>query len=147
MIQGYYTAPRNSYRKRVHEALDLFTKEGNKVLAPFNGLIIASGDNWEGQFIRREISDWNGKGLTPRAGNALIIYNPLEKGYMLISHLEENIPVSAGQIIFKGQIIGTVGNSGSASIPGHGKHIHVAYKLPNEEGFLRGINFYERLKK
>jgi murein DD-endopeptidase MepM/ murein hydrolase activator NlpD len=145
-IDGEQIIPRGTYVKRYHEAIDIFTEEGNRVLAPFDGLIIASGDEWEGKFHKRTITEWNNKGLTPKAGNAIIIYNPIEKGYMLISHFEEGILVRAGDIVQKGQTIGCVGNSGSASIPGHGEHIHVAYKLPDKEGYLRGINFSERIK-
>ncbi len=130
-----------------HAALDIFTEEGNEVVAPFNGIVVASGDYWQGTFVKGEISRWNKKGLAPRMGNAVIIYNPAEKGYLSIAHLKEGIVVNVGDVVEKGQLIGIVGNSGSASIKGHGEHIHVAYKLKTEEGYLRGTDFTNKLLK
>lgn len=146
LLTAYSNIPIGAYRRTTHEAIDIFTQEGNEVIAPFDGIIVASGDGWDGMFYKRNIRTWNGKGLTPRAGNAVIIFNPYEKGYMLISHMQEGIEVEAGDIVAKGQVIGYVGHSGSASIKGHGEHIHVAYKLQDKNGSLRGIDFSERLK-
>ncbi len=133
--------PKNTYCSPGHEALDIFASEGVEVFAPFNGVIVAYGDYWDGTFIDGKISTWNNKGLTPRAGNSIIIYNPKDNGYLLLSHLKEGICVNAGDVVSKGQLLGYVGNSGSASIKGHGGHVHAAYKLRDNKGYLKGINF------
>jgi|GEM_PF-4147607 murein DD-endopeptidase MepM/ murein hydrolase activator NlpD len=147
IINGYANIPKETFVRWGHAALDIFTAEGNEVLAPFNGVVIASGDYWEGTFVKKEMATWNKKGLGSRMGNGVIIYNPPDKGYLSIAHLKEGILVNAGEIISKGQSIGYVGHSGSASISGHGDHIHVAYKLKTVEGYLRGTDFSNRLPK
>jgi murein DD-endopeptidase MepM/ murein hydrolase activator NlpD len=147
LVNGYQSIPKDSYSVWNHEAIDIFTKENNKVLAPFNGLIVASGDYWQGTFYNREPVTWNNKGLSPRSGNAVIIYNPIDRGYMLIAHFREGLSVKAGDIITKGQVLGYVGHSGSASIKGHGEHIHVAYKLRDKDGYLESIDFFDRIKR
>jgi murein DD-endopeptidase MepM/ murein hydrolase activator NlpD len=147
IINGWINIPKNTYIKWGHAALDIFTKEGNEVLTPFNGVVVASGDYWQGTFVKNEMSTWNQKGLTPRMGNAVIIYNPIDRGYLVIAHLKEGIKVKTGDVVERGQSIGCVGNSGSASIKGHGEHIHAVYKLRDLEGYLRGIDFSDRLSK
>jgi murein DD-endopeptidase MepM/ murein hydrolase activator NlpD len=147
LINGKLSITKGTYQKRDHEALDIFSKEGNEVLAPFNGVVVASGDYWQGSFKKDEMINWNNKGLTPRAGNSIIIYNATDNGYLLLSHLKEGLLVKAGDIVTKGQIVGYVGNSGSAARLGHGKHVHAAYKIRDNEGFLIGIDFTNLVKK
>ncbi len=130
---------------KAHEAIDIFAKDDSGVFSPLNGVVAASGDSWKGECcIKKNIYDWNGKGLTPRAGNGIVIYNPSERGYFWISHLQEGINVRAGQFVYRGQQIGKVGSSGNAS--GKIPHVHIAYKISDGNGALRGINFYERIK-
>lgn len=146
IINGNINISKGTYVRWGHAALDIFTEEGNEVLAPFNGVVVASGDYWQGTFTKKGMSVWNKKGLTPSMGNAVIIYNPKDRGYLAIAHLKEGILVKVGDVIPRGEILGYVGHSGSASIGDHGKHIHAAYKLKDKEGYLRGIDFSNLLK-
>jgi murein DD-endopeptidase MepM/ murein hydrolase activator NlpD len=66
---------------------------------------------------------------------------------MLMSHLKEGLLVKAGDIILIGQPLGYIDHTGSASITGHGNHLHASYKLPNKNGYLEGIDFSKYLKK
>lgn len=148
ILGGNDQVKRESFVPKAHEALDIFAQEGSLVYSPLNGIVIASGDFWKGRYDKDLV--YKGGGLTPKAGNAIVIYNPEEHGYMWIAHLQEGLLVKTGDIVTRGQILGKVGNSGSASKPGHGKHVHVAYKIEsNKSGLayrtLEGINFYDRL--
>ncbi len=136
MLKSEMRIPNGTYTPW-HQALDIFSKNGTKVIAPFSGLVISSGDMWRGEYNNNKITNWNGKGLTIRGGNGVIIYNPEERGYMLITHLDENIKVQAGDFISKGSTIGRIGPTGTASRLGHDNHIHVAYKLPTEDNLLK----------
>lgn len=162
VLDGKEDFSTDSFKSTGHEALDIFADEGSPIYSPVNGIVIAQGDTWSGSCCDADnnVYNWNSKGLTPKAGNAVVIYNPTEKGYFWISHLQENVAVKTGDIVEKGQAIGRVGHSGSASKPGHGNHIHLAYKIEyNDEnylefanhnrlggtGTLRGINPYDYL--
>ena len=133
-----------------HEALDIFAQEGSQVYSPFNGIIVTSGDFWKGGYNKDLV--YYGGGLTPKAGNAIVIYNPDEHGYMWIAHFQEGLLVKTGDIVRNGQILGKVGHSGSASKTGHGNHVHVAYKLESKKSglaykTLAAINFYDYIYK
>jgi murein DD-endopeptidase MepM/ murein hydrolase activator NlpD len=141
IVNGDMDIPKGTYVRWGHAALDIFTKEGNEVLAPFNGVVVATGDYWQGTFVNGKMYMWNKKGFTPRMGNAVIIYNPKDKGYLAIAHLKEGVLVKVGDLVPRGKILGYVGHSGSASIKNHGEHVHAAYKLKDKEGYLRGVDF------
>ena len=138
----------SSFVPQKHEAIDIFVaKEGVPVYSPVNGVVIASGSGWKGKCCKGKlIHSWNGYGLTPKAGNAVVIYEPSKKGYLWISHLGK-VNATAGDIVLQGQEIGAVGNTGNASRYGGGNHIHMAYKLPAAEGTLKGMNVSSLLKE
>jgi murein DD-endopeptidase MepM/ murein hydrolase activator NlpD len=141
LVAGSYTIPKGTFNKEHHRALDVFTKEGTLVKAPFNGVVVASGDEWEGSFSKGVIKTWNERGLSPRAGNAVVLYNPADSGYLFLSHFQQGLLVQAGDMVQKGDSLGFVGHSGSASIKGHGNHVHASYKLPVDSGYFYGVDF------
>jgi len=63
-------------------------------------------------------------GISPKAGNGVIIYSPDEKRYFLYFHLYDAL-VEKGQIVRRGQAIGHGGNTGiNARKKGGGDHLH-----------------------
>ena len=86
--------------KRKHEGIDIFAKKGTPVVAIYDGVIVS-------------------KSTTPLGGKNLWLQSlrhPLRAYY---AHLDQQ-KVRAGQFVKKGQVIGTVGNSGNAKYtPSH----------------------------
>jgi murein DD-endopeptidase MepM/ murein hydrolase activator NlpD len=134
-----------------HEALDIFvTREGVPVRSPVSGVVIAAGDDWQGRWVRRKGLEYEGGGLSRRAGNGAIIYDPASGKYFYFAHLQPGITVRTGDVIRAGHILGRVGHTGNASQPGHGKHLHFAVKKPgmecNVEGVLVSDNPYRGIR-
>lgn len=136
----------------IHGALDLFVAaEGAAVRSPVAGVVVAAGDGWRGGYERRGRGfHYEGDGLSRRAGNGLILFDPASGGYLLFSHLREGILVHAGDVIAAGTAVGRVGHTGNAALPGHGKHLHLAYKEPGTScgiaGVLVAVDPYHRLR-
>jgi len=124
-----------------HEALDIFVeREGVGVRAPVAGVVVAAGDGWRGGYERRGRGFfYEGDGLSRRAGNAAILFDPESGGYFLFSHLQEGIAVRTGDVVAAGATMGRVGHTGNASRPGGGKHLHMAYKEPGTSCGINGV--------
>ena len=86
--------------KRNHEGIDIFAKKGTPVVAVYDGVIVS-------------------KSTTPLGGKNLWLQSfryPLRAYY---AHLDQQ-KVQPGQFVKKGQVIGTVGNTGNAKYsPSH----------------------------
>ncbi|HYC28364.1 MAG TPA: M23 family metallopeptidase, partial [Chitinophagaceae bacterium] len=86
--------------KRKHRGIDIFARKGTPVVAISDGIIIS-------------------KGNTPRGGKVLWLRTmdyPLVAYY---AHLDKQ-SVKEGQYVKKGQVLGTVGNTGNArTTPSH----------------------------
>jgi murein DD-endopeptidase MepM/ murein hydrolase activator NlpD len=136
-----------------HGALDIFVqREGAIVRAPVSGVVIASGDNWRGGWARARGGLWyEGGGLSRRAGNGLIIFDVASGGYVYVSHLAPGLLVGTGDVVRAGQPVGRVGHTGNASQPGHGKHVHFAFKRPGTgcgfDGVLVSENPYPQVRE
>lgn len=112
-------------------ALDLFftkvTRSGVEEKGPVvrsiaAGIVVAAADDWEGT---DRPSQYRGGGLSPKAGNGLIIYAPHEGRYYAYFHLHDLKP-GIGEVVEAGQALGHGGNSGvNARKKGHGEHLHI----------------------
>jgi murein DD-endopeptidase MepM/ murein hydrolase activator NlpD len=135
-----------------HDALDIFVpREGALVRTPVSGVVVASGDDWRGGWSRARADVWyEGGGLSRRAGNGLIIFDVASGGYVYFSHLAPGLLVGTGDVVRAGQSVGRVGHSGNASRPGHGRHIHFAFKRPGTgcgfDGVLVSENPYPQVR-
>lgn len=135
----------------LHEALDIFVRrEGARVRSPVSGVVVAAGDQWRGGYTRARGFFYEGDGLTRRAGNGLILFDPASGGYFMMAHLRPGLLVRAGDVVRRGQALGRVGHTGNASYPGRGRHLHIAFKRPGAacgvEGALIAENPYDRLR-
>lgn len=135
-----------------HEALDIFVaREGVVIRAPVSGVVVAAGDGWRGSWDRRRRDvAYEGGGMARRTGNGAILFDPESGGYFLFSHLQTGLRVAAGDVVRAGAPIGRVGHTGNASQPGHGRHLHLAYKQPGTacgaEGVLVAVNPYRAIR-
>lgn len=112
-------------------ALDLFftkvTRNGAEEKGPVvrsisAGIVVAAADDWDGT---DKPSQYRGGGLSPKAGNGLIVYAPHEGRYYAYFHLHALKP-GLGAIVQAGQALGHGGNSGvNARKKGHGEHLHI----------------------
>jgi murein DD-endopeptidase MepM/ murein hydrolase activator NlpD len=94
--------------KRKHEGIDIFAKKRTPVVAVCNGIIISSGN-------------------TPRGGKILWLQSFRYPWRAYYAHLDDQ-KVHAGQVVKKGEVIGTVGNTGNAKYTP--SHLHFGiYKL------------------
>ena len=123
----------NFHEKRaggIHEALDIFApREGIPIRAPVTGVVVAAGDGWQGGWKRRVGLHYEGGGLSRRAGNGVIIFEPGSGTYYYLAHMQDSgVTVRSGDVVRAGRLIGRVGHSGNASQPGHGRHLHFATK-------------------
>ncbi|HAE23142.1 MAG TPA: hypothetical protein DCG47_12580 [Spirochaetaceae bacterium] len=112
-------------------ALDLFftkvRRQGQEEIGPAvksiaTGIVVASADDWKGA---DKASLYKSGGLSPKAGNGLIIFNPDEGRYYAYFHLHD-IKFRAGELVAAGQTLGHGGNTGiNARKKGHGEHLHI----------------------
>jgi len=134
-----------------HDALDIFEREGATLRSPVSGVVVATGDEWRGGWSRARGGLWyEGEGLSRRAGNGVIIYDVASGGYVYFAHLAPGLLVGTGDVVRAGQAVGQVGHTGNASRPGHGKHVHFAFKRPGTgcgfDGVLVSENPYPQLR-
>lgn len=80
--------------KRKHEGIDIFALKGTPVVAICDGIIVSRGN-------------------TPRGGKVLWLQSTTHPMTAYYAHLDHQ-KVKSGQFVRKGQVIGTVGNTGNA---------------------------------
>ncbi len=124
-----------------HEALDIFVpKEGGEVRTPVSGVVVAMGDDWQGGWARsRGGFHYEGGGLSRRAGNGVMIFDPAGGDYVYFAHLRPGILVHTGDVVPAGRVLGYVGHTGNAAQPGHGRHLHFALKQPGTACHVDGV--------
>ena len=110
-VDGFNTIT-SSYGSRWgtnHQGVDIGTMTSNpSVLAADDGIVVAAEDNCDG------------------FGNKVIINHGI-KLVTLYGHLD-SLKVSVGQYVFKGDIIGTAGNTGAS----FGNHLHFQVSATNQ---------------
>jgi hypothetical protein len=150
--RGGVTLPRLSSRPREREyslshtfALDIFymqidrlplstLQKGPLVFSLEPGIVVGSDASWSGG---EDLGNYRGGGITPKAGNGLIIYSPSTRKYYLYFHLYD-VLVSTGDLIPRGYPVGHGGNTGTnARKPGHGEHLHLEIYDATANRFLR----------
>lgn len=152
LYEGGVTLPRLSSKPKERDydyshtfALDIFLKE--VAMMPFSGLekgpvifsltdsiVVATDSTWRGG---EELSSYHSGGITPKAGNGVILYSPEKRKYYLYFHLYD-VLVSPGEAIPAGFPLGHGGNTGTnARKSGHGEHLHLEIYDAKSARFLR----------
>src|SRR3990170_436831 len=96
--------------------------------SPIAGVVVAAGTGWRGGYTRRRGFHYEGDGLSRRAGNGVMIFDPASGGYVYLIHFQDSVLVRAGDVVRRGQPVGRVGHTGNAAYPSRGKHLHFAFK-------------------
>ncbi len=123
--------PREELRLSHRNALDIFfrpsgfwgsVQKGPVVRSMSSGIVVAAAGDWSGgagpEKFRRG-------GLSPRAGNGAVIYDPRTRRYYTYLHLHD-VGVRPGQAVEPGAPLGHGGNTGTnARRRGHGGHLHL----------------------
>lgn len=142
--KGDLSLPKKEGLKRAHgDALDIFfahsEKQGNVEIGPqlcavSAGIVIAARGDWEGGIGEKS---YRKGGLSPKAGNGVIIYNPDSREYFYYAHMY-TVTVKTGDVVQAGQIIGQGGNTGiKARRQGRGGHVHFEIHKTNPSGETR----------
>jgi murein DD-endopeptidase MepM/ murein hydrolase activator NlpD len=122
-----FPRPRKGGRIERHGAIDLFAPVGTKIFSPVNGLVIGSADDWKGYWDRKRGLQYSQGGLGGLSGNGIWIFNPVDTSYHFMIHFND-VYVSTGNVVLKGNLVGTVGRTGNASSPWSTTHLHYAWK-------------------
>ena len=97
---GSFWGARRSGGRRKHKGIDIFAKKGTPVVAVCDGIITSSG-------------------TSTRGGKDLWLQSSRYPWRAYYAHLDQK-KVSEGQFVKKGQVLGTVGNTGNAKYtPSH----------------------------
>jgi peptidoglycan LD-endopeptidase LytH len=100
-IQSGFGAPRDA-GARMHQGVDIFAPRGTRVVAAADGLITSVGINGLG-------------------GNVVWLFRPMRGESLYYAHLDTQL-VKAGSYVRRGDVLGTVGNTGNAR--GGPTHLH-----------------------
>lgn len=133
-------------------ALDVFfhhversgeAERGPTIRALYPGIVIAAASDWSGG---QGITTWRSGGLSPAAGNGVIIYDPATRRYLSYFHLS-SVSLRVGELVRSGDAIGRGGNSGmNARKAGHGEHVHVEIFDSDRGESLSAYEILEMLK-
>jgi len=97
-------------------------EKGPMIRSMVSGIVVSASNDWSGG---DKPSLYRSGGLSPKAGNGAVIYNPDEQRYYAYFHLS-SVDVRVGQVVEAGQSLGRGGNTGvNARKKGHGGHVHV----------------------
>jgi murein DD-endopeptidase MepM/ murein hydrolase activator NlpD len=124
--------PQESELRFAHPyALDVFfrtvdregeAERGPIIRALYPGIVVATASDWSGG---PGPSAWKGGGLSPAAGNGLVIYDPSSRVYCSYFHMS-SVVQRPGSVVRAGDSLGRGGNSGvNARKQGHGGHVHL----------------------
>lgn len=112
-------------------ALDVFFKSvrhwgaaetGPVIRSVSSGIVVAASGDWNGG---DSPSAFRSGGLSPKAGNGAIVYDPAARRYYAYFHLSD-VRVRTGQALQAGDTLGRGGNTGvNARKKGHGSHLHI----------------------
>ncbi|MGO8692914.1 MAG: M23 family metallopeptidase [Rectinemataceae bacterium] len=112
-------------------ALDLFFsrvdcrgdgQEGPAVPSLSGGIVVATARDWKGG---AGIESWRGGGLSPSAGNGVIVYDPVSRRFYSYFHFRTT-SLRPGDMVRPGSPLGIGGDTGmNARRPGHGGHVHI----------------------
>jgi murein DD-endopeptidase MepM/ murein hydrolase activator NlpD len=121
-IGSFWGASRDGGERR-HEGIDIFARKGTPVVAISDGYIVS-------------------RGKSPRAGKFLWLQPSGRNWTAYNAHLDVQ-SVKEGQFVKKGQVIGTVGNTGNARYTP--SHLH--FGIYKGDGAVNPLPFVKNLPK
>jgi len=104
---------------RLHDGTDIYARQGEPLIAPFDGLVIDPRTRWQ---------PWE----PGRYGSTVVIVSdePMSAGYVaLLVHMED-VWVDPGTHVTRGQVVGTVGRTGNAETQSVSTHVHFELRAP-----------------
>jgi murein DD-endopeptidase MepM/ murein hydrolase activator NlpD len=120
-------------RDKNQDGLDDATGRPVRVTAVSPGVVVSVHENWEPPSMIR-------------GGNYVWIYDPVRSRYYYYAHLDR-ISVKVGQVVSRGEGLGTVGRTGLNAYPKRSPtHLHLTVH-ESIAGYPRPINLYRELTK
>jgi hypothetical protein len=145
-LPGLSSKPNERQYENSHTfALDIFLREvevngfnglekGPEIFSLSDGLVVAADSSWKGG---ETLETYRSGGITPKAGNGVIIYSPEKRRFFLYFHLH-GTTVKKANVVSKGHPLGLGGNTGTnARKPGHGEHLHLEIYDAATRKFMR----------
>lgn len=125
-------------RGRQHNGLDLNADVGTSVFAMFSGVVIYAVGKYDGDIPFKDYSKhYTDPSCNLSAGNKIAIKSVLADGrtiYVKYFHLD-TVYVLPGQHVIPGEVVGTTGQTGSASSENSGgPHLHLEVRLGSLNG-------------
>jgi len=118
-------------RDKNQDGLDDLTGKPIEVISVSSGTIVSINSNWQ-------------PSSPIRGGNYIWVYDPIKSRYYYYAHLDE-IYVKVGQIVSKGERLGTVGRTGVKAYPKRSPtHLHFVVHH-SVAGYPKPINPYPEL--
>jgi murein DD-endopeptidase MepM/ murein hydrolase activator NlpD len=119
-------------------------ERGPTIRALYPGIVVASASDWQGG---DGAASWKGGGLSPAAGDGLVIYDPATRRYCSYFHLS-SVARRSGDIVSAGEVLGRGGNTGmNARKAGHGEHVHIEIFDCARDASLYSTDIYELLRR
>jgi murein DD-endopeptidase MepM/ murein hydrolase activator NlpD len=104
---------------RLHDGIDIFAPQGEPLVAPFAGTVVDSSTRW---------TPW----IASRYGRTIVIVSDerRSRGYVaLMAHIDD-VWVVPGDHVTRGQVVGTIGQTGNAQTDGARPHLHFELRAP-----------------
>ncbi len=149
----FWFTPKERLKHAHPYALDVFFKSfrrengrhiGPKIRALYSGIVVAAAGDWKGG---PGAASYTGGGLSPAAGNGVVVFDRASRRYYTYLHLDE-VLVAAGDLVKAGDIIGRGGNTGmNARRPDHGGHVHLEIFDCERDTALRGTEIQDIIKR
>lgn len=120
-------------RDKNQDGLDDITQKPVEVISSSPGIVVSVNLNWE-------------PSSPVRGGNYIWIFEPIKSRYYYYAHLNE-IFIKVGQVVSKGERLGTVGRTGVKAFPKKSPtHLHFTVHQ-SKDGYPKPINpFIELIK-
>ena len=151
--EDVWLPPRSELARSHPYALDVFfqrvdrngeAEKGPIIRSLYPGIVVAAAADWSGG---QGITNWKSGGLSPAAGNGVVIYDPATRKYCSYFHLYA-VALRTGDIVAAGTVVGRGGNTGmNARKAGHGEHVHIEIFDAARDASLTAYEIRDQLKK
>jgi murein DD-endopeptidase MepM/ murein hydrolase activator NlpD len=104
---------------RLHDGIDIYAAQGEPLVAPFAGTVVDPSTRW---------TPW----IASRYGRTVVIVSDERnsRGYVAVMAHAADVWVLPGDHVTRGQVVGTVGQTGNAEIDGTRAYLHFELRAP-----------------